>query len=65
MTDDYLRIEEAADKLDIGRTLAYRLARRNELPGVVRWGRLLRVHRATLEAEMARRAAGSLESAST
>ncbi|MBA2634298.1 MAG: helix-turn-helix domain-containing protein [Chloroflexi bacterium] len=54
----YLRVEEAAEYLGIGRTFAYRLANRGELPGTVRLGRLLRVHRATLDAEMARRAAG-------
>ena len=41
-------VEEAAERLRIGRTLAYELARRGELP-VVRLGRTLRVPRHALE----------------
>lgn len=43
-----LKIEEAATALNIGRSKAYELARRGELPGVVRVGSSLRVSRARL-----------------
>jgi excisionase family DNA binding protein len=44
-----MSVEEAAELLGIGRTLAYRLATRNELPTpVVRIGRTLRVPTAPL-----------------
>ncbi len=42
-------IEEACDRLGIGRTLGYELARRGELPGVIRLGRRLLVSRPALE----------------
>lgn len=41
---ELLRVEEAAAWLDIGKGLAYELARRGDLPSV-RLGRLLRVRR--------------------
>jgi len=41
---ELLRVEEAAAFLGIGKTLAYAMARRGELP-TVRLGRLLRVTR--------------------
>lgn len=34
-----MSVEEAARQLGIGRTLAYELAKRGELPGVLRLGR--------------------------
>jgi excisionase family DNA binding protein len=44
-------VEEAAGLLGIGRTLAYRLARRGELPvPVIRIGRVLRIPTAPLRA---------------
>lgn len=43
-------IEVAARELGIGRALAYELARRNELPGLIRLGRRLVVSRAALDA---------------
>lgn len=33
-----LTVEEACDRLGIGRTLGYELTRRGELPGVIRLG---------------------------
>ena len=42
-------VEEASDRLGIGRTLGYELARRGELPGVLRLGRRLLVSRPALE----------------
>ena len=54
-----LSIEEAAQLLGIGRTLAYDLARRGELPGVVRLGqKRLRVSRLALENYLAGAALG-------
>jgi hypothetical protein len=53
---DFLTVEEAAEILRIGRTLAYQQAARYEATGgaeglpVIRIGRLLRVPRAPLEA---------------
>lgn len=44
-----LSVDEAALQLGIGRSLAYDLARRGELPGVLRLGRRLVVSRAILE----------------
>jgi len=36
---DTMSVEEAARRLGIGRTLAYELAQRGELPGALRLGR--------------------------
>ena len=45
-----LSVEEAAKVLGIGRSLAFDLARRGELPGVLRLGqKRLRVSRTALE----------------
>ena len=44
-----MSVEEAAAVLGIGRTVAYELARRGELPGVLRFGRRLVVSRAVLD----------------
>ena len=44
-----MSVEEAAAALGIGRTMAYELARRGELPGVLRLGRRLVVSRAALD----------------
>lgn len=44
-----LTVEEAARRLGIGRSLAYDLARRGELPGVLRLGRTYRVSRWRLD----------------
>ena len=44
-----LSVDEAALRLGIGRSLAYDLARRGELPGVLRLGRRLVVSRAMLD----------------
>ena len=45
-----MSVEEAAQLLGIGRSLAYDLARRGELPGVLRLGeKRLRVSRPALE----------------
>jgi hypothetical protein len=55
---DFLTVEEAAEILRIGRTLAYQQAARYEASGgaeglpVIRIGRLLRVSRALLEARV-------------
>lgn len=44
-----ISVEEAAAILGIGRSLAYDLARRGELPGVLRLGHRLLVSRPLLE----------------
>ena len=44
-----LRVPAAAQRLDISRSQAYELARRGELPGVVRLGRSMRVSVRALE----------------
>ena len=44
-----ITIEEACRLYGIGRTLGYELARRGELPGVIRLGRRLLVSRPALE----------------
>ena len=44
-----ITIEEACRLYGIGRTLGYDLARRGELPGVIRLGRRLLVSRPALE----------------
>ena len=46
-------VEEAARTLGIGRSLAYELARRGELPGVLRLGRVFRVSVPALEKALA------------
>lgn len=51
---DLLRVEEVARVLGIGRTKAFEMVARRELP-VVRMGRLVRVPRAALEAWIADR----------
>lgn len=43
-----LTIPEVAQLLRISRGAAYQLARRGELPGTVKLGRTLRVHRDTV-----------------
>ena len=49
-----LSVEETAKMLGIGRTLAFDLARRGELPGVLRLGqKRLRVSRVALERYLA------------
>ena len=45
-----LRPAEAAELLSISRSRLYSLARAGELPGVVRVGGSVRIHRGTLEA---------------
>jgi excisionase family DNA binding protein len=51
-----LTVEEAAERLGIGRTLAYELAKADRLPvPVLRLGRRLVVGRAALERELARK----------
>lgn len=52
-----LTVEEAAQRLGIGRTLAWQLVRKGELP-VVRLGRCVRVSRRALEEWIARQAQG-------
>ena len=44
-----ISVEEAAKELGIGRNLAYALARKGELPGVLRLGARYVVRRALLE----------------
>ena len=44
-----MSVEEAAAALGIGRTTAYELARRGELPGALRLGRRLVVSRTALD----------------
>jgi excisionase family DNA binding protein len=44
-----LTVEEACRLLGVGRTVGYELARRGELPGVIRLGRRFVVSRPALE----------------
>ncbi len=44
-----LTVPQAARLLGISTTMAYEMAARNELPGMVRIGRLVKVHRPTLD----------------
>jgi len=53
-----LTVEEAARRLGIGRSLAWRLVRSGELPSV-RLGRLVRVPERNLQAWLDRRCRGS------
>ena len=53
-----LTVEEAARRLGIGRSLAWRLVRSGELPSV-RLGRLVRVPERTLQAWLDRRCQGA------
>lgn len=48
-----LTVEEAAHLLRISRSAAYALAKRGELPGVLRLGRTLRVSRLAIERALA------------
>lgn len=45
---DFLSIDEAAVLLRVNRNTLYEAAKRNELPGVVKIGRILRVRRSAL-----------------
>ena len=45
---DFLSIDEAAALLRVNRKTLYEAAQRNELPGVVKIGRILRVRRSAL-----------------
>ena len=45
---DFLSIDEAAALLRVNRNTLYEAAKRNELPGVVKIGRILRVRRSAL-----------------
>ncbi len=44
-----LNIRQAAEYIGISTTMAYQMAARDELPGMVRIGRLVKVHRPTLD----------------
>lgn len=44
----FLTVEEAAVLLRIGRHAAYQAAERDEIPGIVRLGRLIRVRKSVL-----------------
>lgn len=44
-----LTVPQAAEYLGIKNTKAYELAARNELPGLIRIGRLVKVHKPTLD----------------
>ena len=52
-----LRDHEVADLLNVSKSKAYLLMVSGEIPGVMRLGRCLRVHRPTLEKWIAERAA--------
>lgn len=51
-----IRLDEAARLLGLGRSKTFEMAARGELPGVVRFGRSVRIHRAALERWAAERA---------
>ncbi len=57
-----LTVPEAAAYLGIKSTKGYEMASRGELPGVVRIGRLVKVHLPTLDSWLAEQAAGSSDS---
>ncbi|MEJ7654177.1 MAG: helix-turn-helix domain-containing protein [Chloroflexia bacterium] len=44
-----LTAPQAAEYLGIGHTKTYEMIAHNELPGVIRIGRLVRIHRPTLD----------------
>lgn len=48
-----MTVEQAACRLGIGRSLAYELARRGELPGVLRLGNRIVVSKAAIERALA------------
>lgn len=50
-----LTVEELAERLGIGRNGAYEAIRRNEIPGVIRIGRNIRIGRAACDAWLAGR----------
>jgi len=52
-----LRPADAADLCGVSRSRLYELAARGELPGALRLGGTLRIHRPTLEAWLAKVAA--------
>ena len=51
-----LRADEAAKLLGLGRSKTFEMMARGELPGVVRFGRSVRLHRVALERWLAERA---------
>jgi excisionase family DNA binding protein len=53
-----LRPAEAAALLAVSRTRVYELAARGDLPGVIRLGGSVRIHRPTLEAWLREEAGG-------
>jgi len=53
-----LTVPQAAEYLGIKNTKAYALAAHNELPGLVRIGRLVKVHKPTLDRWLEEQAAG-------
>lgn len=55
-----LKVDEAASLLNIGRTKAYELAQRGELPGVMRVGHSFRISRRRLEAWIERESGAPL-----
>lgn len=58
-----LTVPQAAEYLGIKNTKAYELAARNELPGLVRIGRLVKVHKPTLDRWLEEQAAGAAHAA--
>ncbi len=55
-----LTVPQAARLLGISNTMAYQMAARDELPGMVRIGRLVKVHRPTLDRWLEEHAQGGL-----
>lgn len=55
-----LTVPEAAEYLGIRNTKAYEMAARNELPGLVRIGRLVKVHKPTLDRWLEEQAASAV-----
>ena len=53
-----LTVPEAAQYLGIRNTKAYEMAARGEMPGLVRIGRLVKVHKPTLDRWLENQAAG-------
>jgi excisionase family DNA binding protein len=49
MEPQLLRIAEAAALMNVSRSTAYEMAQRGQLPGVLKFGRALRVSRRALE----------------
>jgi excisionase family DNA binding protein len=51
--DDLMSVDELATRLGLGRKTVYEQVKANEIPGVKRFGRAIRIHQPTIEAWLA------------